>query len=390
MTSDAARVLVVSDGETPHVLAAVRSLARGGFEVAVGAPADSLRGEASSRYARRCHDIPRAEDGIDAYLAAVAGAVGEAGYAVVLPGDDADLLALSWGRDRLGATFPYPRHDLVVRAVDKLELVHAADRAGLAAPHTEIADEAALAGWEGPVVVKARLHWRPDSVAADRHLEAVVCADPRTAADAAAAMRTRGGEPLLQQCIDGRLMAVSMVLAEGGQVLAVAQQSSSRLSLRRTSVRARTVPVDAELVDRVRQMLVDLGWHGIANVQLLRSADGAAHVIDLNGRFYGSLALAVRAGADLPVVWVRDALGLPAAPVQRSRPGVRFHAFEEDLRRARSERRGGAVVDIARVFGSVPAAAHTTWSPADPKPALRRLGGVLRSAKTRLASRQVR
>ncbi|MDQ1695880.1 MAG: hypothetical protein QOJ03_1233 [Frankiaceae bacterium] len=387
MTSS--RALVVSDGETPHVLAAVRSLARGGYEVGVAAPAGSLRSEASSRHARHRHDVPPVEAGIDAYLSAVATAIDDVGYDVVLPGDDADLLALSWGRARLSAVLPYPTHEVVVRAVDKLELVRAARAADLGAPDTVVADDAALAAVVGAVVVKARLHWQPESVGADRHLEAVDCADAHSAAVAAAAMRAQGGEPLLQECIDGQLSAISMVLDRAGRILAVTQQTSSRLSLRRTSVRARTVTVDEELVERVRRMLVSLGWHGLANVQMLSPAGGHPQVIDLNGRFYGSLALAVRSGADLPVVWVDDALGRATDDIRRGRAGVRFHAFEEDLRRARAERRHGIVLDVGRVIASAPFAAHTTWSATDPGPSLRRVRALARTAGSRLTGRRL-
>jgi predicted ATP-grasp superfamily ATP-dependent carboligase len=171
-----------------------------------------------------------------------------------------------------------------------------------------------------------------------------------------------------------------MVLDRAGRLLAVAQQSSSRLSLRRTSVRARTVDIDDGLVEQVRQMLASLGWFGLANVQLLQPAGDRPQVIDLNGRFYGSLALAVRAGANLPAIWVDDALRRPATPVCRARAGVRFHAFEEDLRRARAERRGGIVRDVGRVVASVPLSAHTTLSLTDPRPGVRRAKALGHSA----------
>jgi predicted ATP-grasp superfamily ATP-dependent carboligase len=179
-------------------------------------------------------------------------------------------------------------------------------------------------------------------------------------------------------------MAVSVVIDHDGRLLAVSQQASDRLSLRRTSVRAHTTPLDRDLVERVRLLLADLGWYGLANVQFLRDSAGVPHIIDLNGRPYGSLSLAVRSGADLPAVWVNDALGRPAGPVQESRPGVRFHALEEDVRRARAQREGGLLRDVARSLAAAPGSAHPTWSANDPRPALARLRLMLRNVAARI------
>ena len=381
----AARVLVVSDGETPHVIPALRSLARAGHAVGLGTPAGSARRGAESRSVSWQHDVPPVQDGLEDYLAAVVRAVDEQRYDIVLPGDDADVLALSWGRDRLTAEFPYASHDVIVRAVDKLELTHLATAAGLAAPRTRLAEPAAVAAAAAPLVVKARLHWRPEEPGADRHVLAVECATHDEVVEAVAAMEAVGGVPLLQDRVDGDLMAVSVVMGRDGRLLAASQQESDRLSLRRTSVLAHTTPPDADLLERVRTMLADLGWYGLANVQFLRDGSGRPQVIDLNGRFYGSLALAIRAGADLPAAWVADALGRPAGDVQLARPGVRFHALEEDVRRARAFRDGGLLRDVARSVAAAPGSAHTTWSAGDPGPALRRTRTLARTAWGRVA-----
>ena len=69
------------------------------------------------------------------------------------------VLVLSRRRAEIApAIVPYAAHEIVERSFDKLAFTRAAQTAGLAVPRTEEADEAALAAWDGPVVVKARLH----------------------------------------------------------------------------------------------------------------------------------------------------------------------------------------------------------------------------------------
>ena len=366
--SPARRALIVSDGKAPHVHAAVRALRATGWEVGLavgGAPSD----RASDAVA-----VPLPEAGADAFVEAVASVVAARGYDVVFGADDIELLALSSGRERIPCVVPHGAHADVVRAVDKLELARAAIRAGLRTPDTRPVSPAALAALTGPVVVKARLHWEPGPSQARRHAAGAYCATPAEAARHAQAMAAAGARPLLQEPIDGELMALTMVVDRDGLPVAVAQQRSPRLSLRQTSCRAHTVDAEPELAAAAGRLLADLRWFGLANLQFLRPADGAPRLIDLNGRFYGSLALAVAAGVNVPDLWARMAVGDPVPSFTSARPGVRFQALGEDLRRARAQPRGGLLRDVAGTLAYGVGAAHPHLSLSDPRPALAVLG----------------
>jgi len=360
---------VVGDGSAAYVLPAIRSLARAGFSVGVGQPARGLA--TASRACGRYHPIPRAEDDLERWLATVAQVVRTGGYDVVFPADDIELLALSASRDRVPAVVPYPAHAVVLEAVDKLSLTSAAVAAGLGAPATGAATPAAVAAVDRPVVVKARLHWAPEAAETDRHVPVRVASTPAEAEAAVAAMRAAGAEPVLQELVDGALMAVSAVVDAHGQLVAYSQQETERTTLRRTSARARTVAADPDLEAGVTALLRTLGWCGLANLQFLRPAGGPPRLIDFNARFYGSLALAVAAGADLPAAWAAVALGDHPNPVARSRPGVRFQALDEDLL---TVRRGGRPRALATVeaLRYATGAAHSVWDARDPGPALQR------------------
>ena len=143
------RALVVHSGGV-HVLAAARSLHAAGWEVGVA----SAHGElARSRSVRRDFSVPAPEHDPDAFVATVAALVAEHGYDVVFGADDIEVLLLSARRDEIGCVVPYAAHADVVRAIDKLALVEAAGRVGLAVPPTEVATPAALASarwWSRP------------------------------------------------------------------------------------------------------------------------------------------------------------------------------------------------------------------------------------------------
>ena len=122
-----------------------------------------------------------------------------------------------------------------------------------------------------------------------------------------------GGAPLIQEALDGRLAAFSSVVGEDGRLLARVQQEAERTWPRDLgcSVRARTVAVDEALAERVAALLADLGWTGLSELQFVVGADREPRLIDFNGRFYGSLALAMAAGPNLPALSAAVATGRP-------------------------------------------------------------------------------
>jgi predicted ATP-grasp superfamily ATP-dependent carboligase len=78
------------------------------------------------------------------------------------------------------------------------------------------------------------------------------------------------------------------------------------------SVLCESAPLDAERRDHAIRLLEPLGWHGVAMLeykQHLRT--GQSVLMEVNGRFWGSLQLAVDAGLDFPSLSCQLALGRP-------------------------------------------------------------------------------
>ena len=235
-----------------------------------------------------------------------------------------------------------------VRCVlDKVALAEAATV--LDVPPTTPATDEALAAVDGTVVLKSRSH-------ATVRSSTVVSADRETLRNAAAVMRAAGAEPVLQEHVSGPLMALSLVLWDG--VVAVVQQQSLALwpPDAGISARAETVPVDTGLLDRVVTFLDGIGWRGLAQLQFV---DGQ-RLIDVNGRLYGSLALASAAGVDLATVWAASATGNPVTS-RAADEGVRYQWLYGDLRHAWRTSR-----TIARPLRC----AHSVWDRRDPLPAV--------------------
>ena len=379
------RVIIVGSGNPRGVLAATRYLSRGGWTVSLGT-ADVGGLPSWSRATDGVHPVPPVQRGLDAFLAGAAEAVRVSRSEVVLPASDADLMGLSRGRDRIPAIVPLADDEVVLRSVDKLELVRAALRAGLPAPDTEPAEDRALAGARYPVVVKSRFHWLPEHAGdAPSRLEAELCADRASARAVAERMRRAGGEPLVQEFMDGEPVNVHLVTDRDSRTLSMVQQDGAALYFppgagRRT--RSVTVRLDRELEAGIPALMRELGWFGFAGVAFQRGADGVPRLIDFNGRLPSNIEASAGAGSRHMEAWAALATGRPTPPLDGVRLGMRFQWLEGDLRRAIRERRGGLVRDVATTLAYAPRAQHTVAKWDEPTLVVRYSARLLRESLT--------
>ncbi|WP_324275050.1 ATP-grasp domain-containing protein [Blastococcus brunescens] len=287
---------------------------------------------------------------------------------MVFGGGDDWMAALATYADAIPAAVAHPDADVVMAALDKVELARRAPAAGLTAPRTEPATAAALASWAGPVVVKSRAHWHR-GLRHELRIEARRYADVATAMPRVQRLTKAGLRPVLQEPVDGTLEAL-VGLVHDGRLLGRLRQRSLALWPTPSGVtcRAETLAVDEDLARGAVALLADLRWSGLVQLQFLRDRRGVPHLIDLNGRFFGSMALTVAAGANLPDAWGRQALGEDLPDLPDGRPGVRFLWAAGDLRRARIERRGGVLADAGSLLRWLPGAVTSVWDPRDPRP----------------------
>jgi predicted ATP-grasp superfamily ATP-dependent carboligase len=258
--------------------------------------------------------------------------------------------------------------------MDKLTLHRAAVAEGIASPATEThGNVLELAGWleGGPIVVKPRLHWFADQLGHELRVEAGLARSELQLRHLIHRVTRLGGQPVLQRFVAGRLVAYVVLLDEEAGLVAHSQQRAVYTFPEPVGVSARAVTedVNANVAAGSMRLLRRLGITGLAELQYLVDENGTYHVIDINARFYGSLQLAMSAGADMPSLWAETVIGRRTsrgtAPVV-GRPGVRYQWFEGDIRRsaARKSVRGalGCLLYASRAH-------HSIWSARDPGPA---------------------
>jgi predicted ATP-grasp superfamily ATP-dependent carboligase len=313
-----ARILV-TDGEQRAALAIVRSLGRAGHRCVVcSSSGRTLAG--SSRYTDREVKVPDPGSTPAENAAAIQSLARAEQIDVAIPVSEASLLAVLAARDDIPAKIPFPDLETFRGICDKKHVLATAHALGIRVPRQwEItsASHVPAAGIETPLVLKPA---RSVYAAADGSRRKVGVRWVHRNADMEASLQAypAAAYPLLaQETIVGPGVGV-FVLVHDGQCLA----RFSHLRVREkppsggVSVVRQSEPMDEALLERSLALLAKLGWCGVAMVEYKRDAGNSEPVLmEINGRFWGSLQLATDAGVDFPRLLVDYALGLEVMPV---------------------------------------------------------------------------
>jgi predicted ATP-grasp superfamily ATP-dependent carboligase len=139
-------------------------------------------------------------------------------------------------------------------------------------------------------------------------------------------------EPLVvQPRLRGPLVCLGIVVGEHGRVVERFQHVTSATwpEAAGSTARARSVAPDEELIARAARVLAAAGYRGIAEMDFLQGPDGLV-LVDVNPRYYGSLALALAAGANLPRAWHAVVSDAPLPAPSRYRTGVTYRWLAAD------------------------------------------------------------
>jgi predicted ATP-grasp superfamily ATP-dependent carboligase len=324
------RVVLVTDGEQRAALAAVRSLGAAGFSVVVASSrARSLAG--ASRHTQHCHLVPSALSQPKDFVVGIEDVVRTRGVDVMLPMTDGSLIAILGARDRFpGVSVPFVSLEQFQRISNKAAVLETARELGIAVPEQWVLPSAVSADEFDPSCVRFPVTIKPArSVvdAAGRRVKLGV-----THASNAKQLSTRlreypaeGFPILLQRRIVGPGIGVFLLVWDGQTVAAFGHRRlreappSGGVSVYRESV----IPSES-LVVSSRALLDRFSWQGVAMVEYkVDSATGTPYLMEVNGRFWGSLQLAIDAGVDFPTLLVKKALGDSLVPPLVPRVGVR-------------------------------------------------------------------
>jgi predicted ATP-grasp superfamily ATP-dependent carboligase len=261
---------------------------------------------------------------------------------LVLPMTERTTLPLSARRDELiasGGRFVLPSHEIVLRTYDKFQTTRLAQDLDIAIPHTVLAESSANADeliplLRFPVVLKPRSSWVSTAassvLATGKPLYARSGDDFRTALQR---LQQRSKSILIQEFVEGRGVGYFALMRHGELRAEFAHQRirDVRPTGSGSSFRRSVLP-DPQVREAGLAILRALRWHGAAMVEFRLRSDGVPVFLEVNGRFWNSLALAVHSGVDFPAMAARLAELGDLPPSANYRVGVHCRWLLGDFR----------------------------------------------------------
>jgi predicted ATP-grasp superfamily ATP-dependent carboligase/CelD/BcsL family acetyltransferase involved in cellulose biosynthesis len=325
----------VTDGDNRAALAITRSLGARGHEVVVGEKRTPALAQTSRFCASRIHypdPAARSDEFVD-YLAKV---VHDHAIDVLLPVADITTFLVTDNVERFGPScrVPFASAETVQRAANKVEVFEAAVRLGLPVPGSLLVcdPDRIPPDLRFPLVVKPR----QSRVRTAHGWISTTVSYAKDAAELQRNLASRGRHEfpvMLQEQIVGPGVGVFACYHQGRPTALFSHRRvRERPPWGGVSVLSESTELDPLAREYAIKLLDDLGWHGVAMVEFKRDVrDGLPKLMEINGRFWGSLQLAVDAGVDFPALLVEGGPpdGLAAQPPYRV--GVKNRWFWGDV-----------------------------------------------------------
>jgi predicted ATP-grasp superfamily ATP-dependent carboligase len=376
--------VLVTDAPSNASLAVVRSLGRRGVPVGVCAFAGEFNLASFSRWASESWTLPSPSREPAGFIGELARLLETGKYPIVFPTTDRTIRLIGHARDRLPSWVRVPiAGDHAMRTVfDKQRTAELAERLGVPVPRTwcpaDVAEAAALApSLPYPVIVKPRqtnfLAPRGLLVKADYSVvESVDRLMPAWSAVHEAVPR-----PVIQAMVHGRGVGINTLWNDGQPLVWFCHKRVREIDLRGgRSTAAVSAPCDPRLVDSARRMLDALRWHGVAMAEFKwNERTNEFWLLEINGRFWGSLPLALAAGVDFPYYLYQLALGETPCPPDAYAEGVLARDAVAELKHFVKVMAHGRGTRLATLGQSAtilhPWKASFNWVADDPEPGRR-------------------
>lgn len=331
--------VLVTDGDNRAALAITRSLGKKGHEVFVGERSQpSLASK--SRYSSGSFIYPDPSTDINGFIDSLLEKVRTENIDIVLPVSDITtmLVAEHMGSFEGRCIIPFPTPQALHLAASKDKLIELAANIGVPVPRTVVLsspdEQYDVRGWgiDFPMVVKP--HRSRIKTQNGRWISAGVCyAEDEEQLNSIFADKKQEYPLLIQQRVKGPGIGV-FACYEKGRLKAVFSHRRLREKPPSggVSVLRESIPVREDARQYAEALLDRLGWHGIAMVEFkLDESDGSLKLMEINGRFWGSLQLAIDAGVDFPSLLLDVAAGRDIPRCTEYKAGVKTRWFWGDV-----------------------------------------------------------
>jgi predicted ATP-grasp superfamily ATP-dependent carboligase len=332
--------ILVTDAGRGSAIAIIRSLGRRGWRV-IAADSDPRSPGFRSRYAAERLCYPPPETAPRDLVATLLRVARDRQVDLIIPVTDAVILPLSESRAEFEAVCAVAMPDAAALEVvtNKLKTLELAERLGVPTPRTalvntvqEAAERGPALGW--PVVLKPQNSRLYREHAAIEAFTVCYAENPQRLAEQMARFEGRCAV-LLQEYYRGSGQGVELLMHQGRPLAAFQHKRLREVPVNGgASAFRESVPLDPQLYRHAVRLMEALNWTGLAMVEFKVGAEGPK-LMEINGRVWGSLPLAVRSGMDFPSrlaeLFLYGSPGSTSGPDTNYVVGVRARNLELDV-----------------------------------------------------------
>ncbi|HVG02478.1 MAG TPA: ATP-grasp domain-containing protein, partial [Nitrospira sp.] len=308
-------------------------------EVIIGAESPrSLAG--SSRYCRHSFVYPSPYQEPEQFITRLLAAAREFRADALFPVSDIAMHVLGPEKTRFEShlRIPTPAAEVFEGISDKYRLMRQAVEAGVPIPDTIFVPDGRLDGLseritEFPVVIKPGCSLVKEQ---GRWTKTAVCY-AHSRAELQHLYRTQPHlrrPSLIQRRIIGEGQGLFVLMQEGKPLGIFAHRRvRERPPSGGVSVLRESIALPKDMVEATLKLLQPVKWHGVAMVEFkIEKSSQRPMLMEINGRFWGSLQLAVDAGVNFPLLLLNMAMGKPETiPENGYRIGVKSRWLLGDL-----------------------------------------------------------
>jgi len=332
-------MILALDGETNAALAVVRSLGRYGLNVEV-AGRTNLSQSFFSKYCTKSTIYTSPEENIKKFTTQLLEMTKNGKYEMIVPTTDFSIMPIAMNREKIekNTLVPLPSNEILNIAWKKSETVMMAERLKIPVPKTffptsikdlkEVESEI-----EYPVVVK------PDSskiAVGNRIMDAQVrfANNMEELVTNFRKLSLGGIKPIIQEFIKGYGLGFFSLFNNSKPRAIFMHKRLREISVDRGASTLRESIQDKEIEKYGLRILKKLKWHGVAMVEFrFDERNKKPKLMEINGRFWGSLALATASGVDFPVLLYRMMTEGDVKPVFDYKTGVKCRWLSGDMYR---------------------------------------------------------
>jgi predicted ATP-grasp superfamily ATP-dependent carboligase len=323
--------VIVTGASRRASLAIVRSLGQKG--ICVIAAGDS-KGVPTflSKYCKNRILYTSPQKNADRYLMEMLESVKNGGYKVLMPLHDFELIPIVKEIDKFlkYTEVPFPDYETLVKTLDKSKTLEIAIKNNIPVPKTYFVNDINEVNHVSkeinyPAVIKPRSQTNWDGIQATTVYVTGknYVKSPKDLIQRYFEIHNRSKYPLIQEYVKGGGFGVGLLFNHGKPRAAFAYKRLMEYPITGGPSTLRESIQYPIMVEYAIRLLKAMKWHGVAMVEFKVTKDDKPVLMEVNGRFWGSLALPYYAGMDFPYLLYKMAVDGDVKPQFDYKVGVK-------------------------------------------------------------------